>query len=228
MKRIVIVMVICSVVSMGQNVTDTALTKRMPFAVGISTGFSYMNGLWPTEPELYEGWYGMKVYGELQPGFEWNGHSFGINVSYDINQSLSAGIGLFARFKEKPVIESNFGYRIVSETWNGVIDIPITLEYRKRWFYVSGGAVVECGRLFERPPYSNTTVGWWHGGVTASVGGCFHLSEHSAIKVGINAVAVFTPYIYNTVDLISMVSERHHNINVSQSYGLTIEYVYHF
>ena len=227
MKRIVIVMMMYSVVVMGQSVTDTALTKRMPFAVGISTSFSYMNGLWPSEREVYEGWPEKSVYGELQPGFEWNGHNIGVNVSYDINRSLSAGIGMCTRFKEKAVIESSHGARIVSEAWNGVIDVPITLEYHKRWYYVSGGVLIEHGKLFEGPPYSNTTIRWWHGGVTVSVGGCFHLSEHSAVKVGLEATAVFTPYAYDTADPVSMSLTRHHGMYANQSYGVTMGYVYH-
>lgn len=237
MKKIVlIVMTFCSAVVManngfdtslpnGCNVTDsdeadTATAKGKPFSVGICMGLSYMNGIWPAE----------SAYGEWQSDFELTGHTCGIHLYYDLSQSLSAGMGLFVRFKANNTIVPRLLYsEKVSTNWTGATYIPLTLEYHRRWFYAEGGVLLECSRPSDGPPYGSTIIKWWHGGLTASVGGCFHLTRHSIIKVGLEASAAFTPYANYARDWVGVIpSKRYYHLHTNQSYGVKIGYVYHF
>lgn len=211
-------------------------------SVEIHTGFSYMNDLWP-----YTG-HDKEIY-ESQPA--WNGHSYGIALHYDVTDTWRAGIGVDTRrrgdFMMKHLWHTLVGNDFLGESdsemkwiirnWRGIIDIPITAEYHKGWFYARAGAVVECSFPLRpnslnpefSPRYHRTVIKWWHGGVTASVGGLIPLSKHSTIRLGLEACAAFTPYGVYAEDWIDvMPSDRHYRIYTGWYCGVTAGYLFHF
>lgn len=211
-------------------------------SVEIHTGFSYMNDLWP-----YTG-HDKEIY-ESQPA--WNGHSYGIALHYDVTDTWRAGIGVDTRrrgdFMMKHLWHTLVGNDFLGESdsemkwiirnWRGIIDIPITAEYHKGWFYARAGAVVECSFPLRptslnpefSPRYHRTVMKWWHGGVTASVGGLIPLSKHSTIRLGLEACAAFTPYGVYAEDWIDvMPSDRHYRTYTGWYCGVTAGYHFHF
>ena len=208
-------------------------------SVEIHTGFSYMNDLWPYtdhDKEIYES----------QPA--WNGHSYGIALHYDVTDTWRAGIGVDTRRRGYFIMEhlwytfSGDGFYFqetewLIHNWRGIIDIPITAEYHKGWFYARAGAVVECSFPLRptslnpefSPRYDRTIKKWWHGGVTASAGGLIPLSKHSTIRLGLEACAAFTPYGVYAEDWIDvMPSDRRYRLYTGWYCGITAGYLFHF
>ena len=224
-----------------ENVDSTAKWWNK-LSVEIHTGFSYMNDLWP-----YTG-HDKEIY-ESQPA--WNGHSYGIALHYDVTDTWRAGIGVDTRrrgdFMMKHLWHTLVGNDFLGESdsemkwiirnWRGIIDIPITAEYHKGWFYARAGAVVECSFPLRpnslnpeaSPRYHRTVMKWWHGGVTASAGDLIPLSKHSIIRLGLEACAAFTPYGVYAEDWIDvMPSDRHYRIYTGWYCGVTAGYLFHF
>lgn len=208
-------------------------------SVEIHTVFSYMNDLWPYTGRDIEAF-------ALPPA--WDGHNYGIALQYDVTDTWRAGIGVDTRRRGHFIME-HLWYTISGDgfyfqetewlihNWRGIIDIPITAEYHKGWFYARAGAVVECSfplrpTSFDpeaSPRYNRTVKKWWHGGVTASVGGLIPLSKHSTIRLGLEACAAFTPYGVYAEDWIDvMPSDRHYRIYTGWYCGVTAGYLFHF
>ena len=211
-------------------------------SVEIHTGFSYMNDLWPYTGRDIEAF-------ALPPA--WDGHSYGIVLHYDVTDTWRAGIGVDTRrrgyFIATYIKAALGGYELIPagfrnieeiiHNWKGVVDIPITAEYHKGWFYARAGAVVECSFPLRpnslnpeaSPRYHRTVMKWWHGGVTASVGGLIPLSKHSTIRLGIEACAAFTPYGVYAEDWIDvMPSDRRYRTYTGWYCGVTAGYHFHF
>ena len=211
-------------------------------SVEIHTGFSYMNDLWPYTGRDIEAF-------ALPPA--WDGHSYGIALHYDVTDTWRAGIGVDTRRRGDFMMkhlwhtlvgndffgESDSEMKWIIRNWRGIIDIPITAEYHKGWFYARAGAVVECSFPLRptslnpefSPRYHRTVMKWWHGGVTASAGGLIPLSKHSTIRLGLEACAAFTPYGVYAEDWIDvMPSDRHYRIYTGWYCGVTAGYLFHF
>lgn len=211
-------------------------------SVEIHTGFSYMNDLWPYTGRDIEAF-------ALPPA--WDGHNYGIALHYDVTDTWRAGIGVDTRrrghFIATYIKAALGGYELIPagfhnieeiiHNWKGVVDIPITAEYHKGWFYARAGAVVECSFPLRpnslnpeaSPRYHRTVMKWWHGGVTASVGGLIPLSKHSTIRLGLEACAAFTPYGVYAEDWIDvMPSDRRYRTYTGWYCGVTAGYHFHF
>ena len=187
-------------------------------SVEIHTGFSYMNDLWPYTGRDIEAF-------ALPPA--WDGHNYGIALQYDVTDTWRAGIGVDTRRRGYFIMEhlwytfSGDGFYFqetewLIHNWRGIIDIPITAEYHKGWFYARAGAVVECSFPLRptslnpefSPRYDRTIKKWWHGGVTASAGGLIPLSKHSVIRLGLEACVTITPYANYSLRLSALACAR--------------------
>lgn len=240
----------------GDSVTVSRWWDRL--SVGISMGVSYANDMWPCtsdyEEQLsYSGETGRTF------GWEGRSNVLTLGYDLSDSWSVGVGIctrrrGLFMIHKihiYQDQLSRVGGYhdpawgtvsigKLLANNWNGaVLDIPLTIEYHKGGFYASGGVIVERGiplngpdYLWVPPPYGRagrTVMKWWHGGAVASVGIRLPLSEHSSIKVGLEASVAVTPYADYAEDWIGVApADRHYRLYASQNYGFAVGYNCHF
>lgn len=246
-RIISLLMAVAPLVSMAQDGGGTVSKWWSRMSVEVNVGVMYTNDLWPyteKEGEMYS--YGFNV---VEREFGTEGRNCSIKLGYDLSEKWTLGLGASTRRRGLFVWEPAWGGSYVNpiamnnmkwlvHRWDGaVLNLPVTIEYHQKWFYVGCGMVVERGIPLHGgndllpPPYGrsgSTVMKWWHGGAVVSFGGRFQLSRHSTIKVGFEACVVVTPYAYYAEDWIGvMPSDRHYHLYANRNYGVTVGYVYH-
>ena len=234
---------------MAKEEGDTVSKWWSRLSVEANMGVMYTNDIWPPYEE-WESLYSLSNEANVEQ-FGWEGRSCSVTLGYDLTERWLLGIGVSARkrgvFSWKDSVGGGYGVitkdmpirEWLKPNWRGsVLNLPVTVEYHQKWFYLRGGIVVECGLPLQGadcllpPPYGrsgSTIMKWWHGGAVVSLGGRFQLSRHSIIKVGFEARVVVTPYAYYAEDWVGVPpSDRHYRLYANQNYGVTVGYVYHF